>query len=279
MFFLDQLLRGFSELDTATDLAVSEKPREGMGSELVSRVDREIEHAYSTFLLLRFPDAGVIGEEGHGVWPPEGSRAWIIDPLDGTHNALAGLPIYGTMCALVERGQTVFSALFLPAKQRLTHDGIYVAGKGEGAWQIRSEKAEENFRFKEQARRISVSSVRELRNAFVIFEGPTKKVLGSLLADQVKWVSRRHRQGVSCCWSGMLVASGGMYASGFDALISCDNKPWDHLPIALLVEEAGGRVTDFDGRPYSLENYSSLVFSNGLIHEQTLALYKGTKEH
>lgn len=68
---------------------------------------------------------------------------------------------------------------------------------------------------------------------------------------------------------------GGLLPVGADLLISVENKPFDNLPIALLVEEAGGRVTDFKGRPWSLTNYESLLFSNGKVHDAALAIMRG----
>jgi fructose-1,6-bisphosphatase/inositol monophosphatase family enzyme len=180
------------------------------------------------------------------------------------------------MCVLLEDALPVFSAIFLPTQYLLTHEvGIYVAGRGHGAWRMIPLEASSKISLKKRIP-LCVSLTSQLSRAFLLFEGPTKKILGSPLADKAKWASRRHRYGTSSSWSGVLVASGGLYPSGFDGLIICDNKLWDNLPIALLIEEAGGRVTDFAGNPYSATNCGSLICSNGLLHNEMVKFGKET---
>jgi len=248
---------------------VAEKPREGMGRELVGWLDREITPRYKQFVRECFPDYEIVSEEGENSWPPQTSKFWIFDECDGTHNILAGLPTFGTMGALIEGGQVVFSFVFLPANEIIQGNGFYAAARGCGAWQF-SDPRERNV--SDTPARIRVSGIENLADAFVLFEGPTKKILGSPLANALKSASRRHRYGVSSVWSGTLLASASAYPSGFDALIFCDNSPWDTLPISLLVEEAGGRVTDHGGNRVTLQNCRNVVMSNGSIHDSILAL-------
>lgn len=241
---------------------LSTKQKEG-GS-LVSPLDWELNDKITRFLkkIASYP---VISEETiTGNWPPPHEDFWLIDPLDGTHNFLAGLPIFGTMTVLVQNSRPTFSAVFLPTKEILSGNGYYWAIKGGKAWQLQGNKKT----------RITVSATKSLATAFLLIEGPTKRVLKSLLIRRSIRSALRTRGSLSFCWSTTSVASGGNHRYGADLLISYQNKPWDNLPGCLLVEEAGGRVTDYNGKPWSLENCSSLVFSNGYLHNEILALLK-----
>lgn len=242
---------------------VVEKPREGMGKELVGELDKQADQLYRSFLEKKFPGLAILSEEGST--DIENKSGWILDEFDGTHNILAGFFSCGTMCALIENGEVILSAVFVLPHEFLLESGVYIAAKGEGAWR---------WKFSGPTR-LRVSAQKNLKDAFLAYEGPTKKVLSSKLAEATKWGSRRHRSGMSSCTSGILVASSGIYPAGFDALISCGATLWDTVPLVLPVVEAGGRVTGFDGKPWSLENSSNLVFSNGHIHGQILDLLKG----
>jgi len=234
------------------------------GGSLVSALDWELNDKINRFLkkIASYP---VISEETiTGSWPPPQEDFWLIDPLDGTHNFLAGLPIFGTMIVLVQNSRPTFSAIFLPAKEILSGNGFYWAAKGGKAWQLQGNKKT----------RITVSKTRGLATAFLLIEGSAKRALKSLLIRKAIGVAQRVRDSLSFCWSTTSVASGGNHRHSADALISYKNKPWDNLPGCLLVEEASGKVTDYAGRPWSLENCSSLIFSNGRLHNEILALLK-----
>lgn len=88
---------------------IKEKVYKGLPDELVGELDIELEELITKHLLKIAP---VVGEESGLRWPPSADSFWVVDPLDGTHNYLMGLPTFGTMVAYVEQGQVVLNAVF-----------------------------------------------------------------------------------------------------------------------------------------------------------------------
>lgn len=234
-------------------------------TEFVSSVDIKLHKAISKFLqnIPYIENCPVISEEDFdGVWPPKSENFWLIDPLDGTHNFLAGIPSFGSMIALVQNRALVFSAIFIPAMEKMDGTGFNFAIIGKGAWRYHYSKM----------RKIKVSQQPDLKKAFALFEGKWKNIVSVNFAQKAMISAERIRSSLSSSVSGTLVASGDNNPNGVDALISCLNKPWDNLPGCLLVEEAGGIVTDFEGNSWSLENCKNLIYSNGILHQQLLTL-------
>ncbi len=230
---------------------------------LASGVGLEVERRYFTFLDQYFPDVAVVSEETRNIWPSPVDTFWLLDPDDGTHNLLWGLPAFGSMAALIENRQVVFSAIFLPAERAMGRSGLYVAARGAGAWEWMA-----------RPRPLHVSKQRDLGKASLFLEGPSRRLEGGPTA-RLKSAVRRHRINLSVAWTGTRVAIGGLTPASADLMVSSGNQPWDNLPVALLIEEAGGRVTDHRGQPWSIENFSELIFSNGVLHEQALAVLGG----
>lgn len=235
--------------------------REKARGELVGKLDLKIERTFFKFLRKNFPDVPIVSEEAGGNWPPVANQIWLLDPLDGTHNSMAGIPLFGSMLALIRYKKVVFSAIFLPFEQILGRSGLYVAGRGWGAWEWNSSSQ----------RRLAVSRETKLEKSFLLLEGPSKAFTCSLSVQDMIQRTVRCRINLSCAWSFTRM-SVGIYPSRVDLLLCRGCQPWDTLPGCLLVEEAGGRVTDFEGNPWSIENYSNLIVSNGLVHEEALAL-------
>lgn len=237
--------------------------REKSEGELVGTLDIEIERVFFKFLLEHFPDIPIISEEAGGLWPPGRGAILLLDPLDGTHNSLAGIPLFGSMLALIRDQKAVFSAIFLPFEQILGRSGLYVAGRGWGAWEWNSSSP----------RRLAVSQETKLKKSFLLLEGSSKALMRSPSIQDLIQRTARCRLNLSCAYTMTRLASGGLlYPRGVDLALTFGDKPWDTLPGCLLVEEAGGKVTDFEGNPWSIENCSDLIISNGLLHEEALAL-------
>ncbi len=231
--------------------------------ELVGDLDIKIEKRIFEFLGKHFPDDAIASEETAHEWPPKTERYWIIDPVDGTHNFLLGLPLCGIMLALIENSRVALSVVFLPFEQ----NGFYFATRGKGAWRSQDEGFKQLF----------VSKEENLWKAFLLLEGPSRELKQSEFIRQARFATQRDRNTLSSCWSGTRLALGDMLSETADALISICNKPTDTLPLCLLVEEAGGRVTDLYGNAYSPENCSSLIYSNGWLHESLLDIAKKTR--
>lgn len=221
---------------------------------LVSAFDKKLEMMLVGVVEEYFPGLDIVSEESPHVWPPTSSGFCIIDPLDGTHNFLMGAPIFGSMLAFVRDGRVDFSMI-------VTSREICFAERGMGAFMIKDPCGGPDG-----TRHMKVSSQTDLKEALVLFDGPSERI-GPLIG-RISGEMRRFRHGLSAAVSQILLASGGLYPSGADAVVSIGNKPWDHLAGCLLVEEAGGKVTDLRGNPYSITNCNNIVFSNGKIHEQ-----------
>jgi histidinol-phosphatase len=214
----------------------------------VTQADREAEQVVIDVLSRAFPDVGFLGEESG----ERGSRRrrWIIDPIDGTKNFVRRIPVWATLIALEEDGEIIAGVIHNPA----TGD-LYAASRGGGATL--------------NGDRIHVSDIARLADAQLIHAG-----LGLVRRTPhwdafVRLIDGTDRQrGFGDYWGYGLVAEGKA-----EIYAELDLKPWDLAPCKLLVEEAGGRFTDFDGRPtiYS----GTALATNGLLHDEVLALLRG----
>lgn len=254
-FFTEKILPVF--IDGAAEHITIKEKDEG---ELVSATDKKIENLLISFLTKMFP-APVLSEEKEMIWPPTQTIFWLIDPLDGTHNYLAGIPTYGVTTTLIEMGLPTFVAIFLPTEEALFKNGVCFATIGKGAWRNTQDGG---------LKRIWVSQLKDLSKALLLIEGSSKNAKLEIALPLAQ--KCRSRRGLSSSWAGTRVAAGGTFPKGADILISINNKPWDNLPNALLIEEAGGKVTDFNGQEWSLKNYANLIGANETLHQAALDL-------
>ena len=207
----------------------------------VTQADLEVETALREMIDARFPADAVIGEE-HGAGA--GDRVWIIDPIDGTKNFADGVPIWATLLALQVDGRSVLGLASAPALGER-----YEAVQGGGArWNGRELRA----------------SQRGLSDAFMVFSSvddwvgtPREAAFHALLSG-----SRRSR-GFGDFWGHMLVARGAA-----DFMVEPALRVWDWASVTVIVEEAGGRVTTFEGDPPS--DGSSVLTANPVVHEEVL---------
>ncbi len=211
----------------------------------VTQADREAEEAIVDVLARAFPDAGFLGEEFGERGPRE--RRWIVDPIDGTRNFVRRIPVWAVLIALEERGEVTVGVVHNP----VTGD-LYTARRGAGAWH--------------NGERIRVSDVGRLEDALLIHASLGLLRKAGHWDGFVRLVDATDRQrGFGDYWGYGLVAEGKgeIYAE-------VDLKPWDLAPCKLLVEEAGGRFTDFTGRP-TIYGGTGLA-TNGRLHDAVLAL-------
>jgi histidinol-phosphatase len=223
----------------ALDLKVESKP----DLTPVSDADTAVEKAIRATLARARPRDGVLGEEfGRTVATAgPGNRYWVIDPIDGTKNFVRGVPIWATLIALMEGDTPVAGLVSAPALGRR-----WWAGRGLGAFAGRNQHS---------ATRISVSSVRKLTDASFCYaslngwadNGRLEQMMDILLGV---WRSR---------------AYGDFY--GY-MLAEPELSLWDMAALIPIVTEAGGKITDLDGRPTA--DKSSVVGTNGLLHETVL---------
>ena len=233
----------------ALDLHVEAKP----DLTPVSDADTAVEKAVRATLARARPRDGVLGEE-FGRSPAAagpGSRYWVIDPIDGTKNFVRGVPIWATLIALMEGDTPVVGLVSAPALGRR-----WWAARGLGAFAGKHQHA---------ATRISVSSVRRLTDASFCYAslngwadmGRLDQMTDILLGV---WRSRAYGD----FYGYMLLAEGAL-----DAMAEPELSLWDMAALIPIVTEAGGKITDLDGRPTG--DKSSVVGTNGLLHESVLA--------
>ena len=213
----------------------------------VTQADREAERAIVEILGRAFPEHGVLGEEfgGHGSTEVR----WIIDPIDGTKNFVRGIPVWATLIGLEERGEITVGVIHNPVTGEL-----YTARRGGGAFL--------------NGERIRVSAIAELGGATLVHAGLGLFREAGRWESFVRLVDATERQRGFGDYSGY-----GLVAEGKAELyLEVDLKPWDLAPCKILVEEAGGRFSDLDGRPtiYS----GTALATNGRLHDAALALFR-----
>jgi histidinol-phosphatase len=210
----------------------------------VTAADRDAEAAIIEVVQLAFPKHAILAEES-GVTAGEGGR-WIVDPLDGTRGFTRGGAFWGPLVALEEDGDIIAGAVGLPALGE-----TYFAGRGLGAWR--------------DGERLRVSQVSEWSEATLSL-GELKAMFASSRARGVEGLiagaaSARCYGDVAGC---IQVLTGRA-----DAWLEAGVRPWDIAALKVLVEEAGGRFTDFDGGPRFLDT-GHAVASNSLLHGHVL---------
>ena len=197
------------------------------GASFATAVDVACEQAILDTLRRRFPLHRFIAEESGDAGRADAEYTWAIDPLDGTVNYVSGQPYFAVSIGLIRQGLPVLGVIHLPAFAK-----TFWAIRGEGAFRDHT--------------RIAVSGDTQLRRALVGFDLPD---LGAR-ADEVRRLLLPVVDGIrfgyvfgSAATNLAFVAEGTLHGYAHTAWI------WDFAAGALLVEEAGGRVTDFDGRP------------------------------
>jgi myo-inositol-1(or 4)-monophosphatase len=227
--------------------------------DIVTVADRTVEKLIRERLREAFPDHGVYGEEGTRD-RMEGEFRWYVDPLDGTTNFAHGFPQFCVSLGLEHRpaglepgqdGTLVAGVIYDPMR-----DELFAAEHGKGAWL--------------NGKRIHVSRTPELGEALLATGFPSRKRHASPnIHFYQEFTLRSHgvRRAGSAALDLAYVACGRM-----DAFWEFNLNPWDTAAGILLIEEAGGRVTDFDGGRFRLDS-SEVLASNGIIHQELLGFF------
>jgi histidinol-phosphatase len=212
---------------------------------LVSDVDRRIEAHLGQRIAAAYPDHGLVGEElGETLGQAPGAKArWYVDPIDGTHNYVRRIPVFATLLAVEAGGEVQVGLVSAPALGRR-----WFASRGAGAWLVEGT----------QGRRLAVSAIDELADAQLLYGSPrdvepAAPGFSDLLART--WRDR----GFGDFWGYALVAEGGA-----EGMIDVGVQAWDLAAPLVIVEEAGGRLTDLGGR--RTIHAGSGVASNGRLH-------------
>ena len=224
--------------------------------DLVTQIDRDVERMFRALIAQRFPDHDVLAEEFEdgGDRKNEAEYCWVFDPVDGTTNYAHGLPIFCCACSLERHRQPIVAAIYDPSRQEL-----FTAERGEGAYL--------------NGRQLAVSQTAVLLDSLLVTGFPynVHQQNGDELVDlfgaflrRARAVRRLGSAALDLCY----VAAGR-----FEGFWEQHLYPWDVAAGALVVEEAGGRVTGMDGTPFD-PAAAHLVASNGAVHDPMLAVIR-----
>ena len=210
----------------------------------VTVADRGAEELIRRSIAQHFPNDGFLGEE-FGDQPGSSGYRWIIDPIDGTKSFIRHAPMWGTLIGLEYRGEPVAGVAYMPMFNHL-----YRALRGYGAY------------FNDTS--IHVSKVATVEESFLCYSSLTWFQQSGKLDDFLKLYARTYRQrGYGDFYGFVLLAQGSC-----DIMIDYGVHPWDIAAVVPIVEEAGGRMTDWqDGRGI---HKPDVVATNGKLHAEVL---------
>jgi len=211
---------------------------------LATNLDREAENDIVKKIIGTFPDHDIFGEEGE--YETKGSDyTWIIDPLDGTHNFIRGIDVYGVSIGIMHKNKFVAGVIYMPVSKEL-----YTAEKGSGAFK--------------NGKKISVSKGTDIRTCSLSYDSSIRYnpdlILG-ILKDLSHEVFNIRMTGSSVRLLSYL-------AEGkFDASVEFCDRAWDFSAGAVLIEEAGGIITELNGSPLNLNSRGYLA-GNPVFYER-----------
>jgi histidinol-phosphatase len=234
---LSSLLQATAELAGLAGAAALRHYRQGIAVERksdgspVTAADHQAEQLARAWLARHFPNDAVLGEE-FGASPGTSGRIWLLDPIDGTKTFVRGVPLWGSLVAVIEDSAVLAGAASFPAI-----DELVAAANGAGCWHNHS-----NCR---------VSEVAELSEATVLTSDVNRFAESGIRAA---WDALAARAAVTRTWGDcygyLLVATGRA-----EVMVDVGLHPWDIACFVPIIEEAGGRISDFAGRRYPpLEN-------------------------
>lgn len=224
------------------------------GREAVTEVDREVEDLLSEAILGRYPDHGILGEEEGRRGREDADWIWHIDPIDGTLNYSVGIPVFSSSVAVEHDGQLIAAGVLDPLRGE-----CFSAGWGEGAF------LRENP--------IQVSERSRFREALV----STQFGRSSLFVDHPDLLQLMMRGPLKVRRLGSIALEMAWVAAGrLDMVLAGKSTPPNIYDIAagiLLIEEAGGRVTDAEGRPLA-EGGCEMIASNGRLQDEMVEILR-----
>jgi myo-inositol-1(or 4)-monophosphatase len=222
---------------------------------LVTEADKNAEIRIVETILAEFPDHAILGEEG-GAHAGEAPYKWIIDPLDGTTNYTHAFPIFSVSIAVEHEGSIVAGVVYDPVR-----DEMFSAGRGKGSFL--------------NGERIRVSTADRIEKAMLVTgfpynirENPNfcyERFIAFLKEAQA--IRRLGSAALDCAY----VAAGRL-----DGFWEVALQPWDKAAGELLIEEAGGRVSDFEGNKHDIYQLPFLA-SNGAVHDDMLRVLEEAK--
>ena len=231
------------------DLVIETKP----DRTFVTQADQAIERAIRDRIAAAYPDQGLVGEE-YGEADGAGRVRWYIDPIDGTHNFMRGVPLFGTLLAAERDGELVLGVMSAPAI-----GSRWYARQGGGAWAVDALGPTAGI-----PRRMGVSRVADLSDAQLLYASPLDiEASGEAPGFDALVRSVWRDRGFGDFWGYALVAEGAA-----EAMVEVGPHSWDLAAPSVIVEEAGGMFTDLAGQR-SIHAGTALA-TNGLMHASVL---------
>jgi len=219
---------------------------------LVTEIDTASEKLITDFIKKKYPSHGILAEES-GETNNSSEYLWVIDPLDGTTNFAHGLPIFAVSIGLQKNGETIAGVVY-----DVMQDIVYAAEKGSGATA--------------KSVKIKVSENNNLQHSLLVTgfpynikKNPDKALERfTTLSKKSRGIRRLGSAAIDFCY----VATGV-----FDGFWEVHLNPWDICAGNLIVEEAGGIVTDFDGKPIDIFT-KRILCTNRKIHQKMIEVMK-----
>jgi len=246
-----------SAIAREADSIIREYRRQGIGFELkgeadlVTLADRASELHITARLRKEYPEHSIVAEEGNNSTGSSGYR-WYVDPLDGTTNFAHGYPVYNTTLALEKDGELIAGVIYDG-----TRDEMFTTERGSGAFL--------------NGQSIRVSKAPLLEEALFCTGFPSKRRHSNVNIHfyyQLAMITHGVRRAGAAAIDLAYVACGRL-----DGFWEFQLSPWDMAAGKLLIEEAGGQVTDMHARPHTLTSYS-LLATNTRIHAKTIELFE-----
>jgi len=214
----------------------------------VTIADKSTEEAMVNYIKSRFPKAKFLCEESGGSITND--DLWIIDPIDGTRSFIRGVPAWCVIVSLSRKKEITQCAIYYPFTKN-----VYYAEKGEGAYV--------------NGKLIRVSEVADISRAYLGYGSIKHFINKRRLINITSAVGSARSWEVT--YSSCLVAEGKM-----DISVDEYGRAWDIAPFKLLIEEAGGKITRFNGGKWTLEGRGAVI-TNGILHEKVLRILNNTR--
>lgn len=234
------------------DLHIEAKP----DRTFVTQADTAVERAIRARIQGAFPDHGLVGEE-YGTQDGARPVRWIIDPIDGTHNFMRGVPLFGTLLGIEVSGDLVLGVCSAPALGTR-----WFAWRDGGAWET---KLVGGTWDRTAATRQRVSGISRLEDSQLLYSSVPQLIDSGMVPGFPRLIREVWRdRGFGDFWGYALVAGGQA-----EGMVEIGCKSWDLAGPAVLVAEAGGRLSNLDGE-LDIHGEGLVLATNGLLHDRYL---------
>lgn len=210
---------------------------------IFTHVDKDTEEIIKNSILNEFPNSKFVGEETGGT--PTKGKFWTIDPIDGTRHFIRNTPLWSVLISLIVNGEPIIGVSNAPC----LNETVY-AEKGEGAFL--------------NGKKISVSNISNLKDAIFMF--------GSLRFFKDKAIILKVADACASTRSFVSPYEFHLLASGrCEIILDVYGKIWDIAPFRVIIEEAGGKVTNWRGEPWTI-NDRGCIATNGILHDKVIKI-------